>query len=365
MKTSSIRQKNSIAGALQPFVDNHSLAGAVTLVATKDKILDVSTVGFANVAARQPMRPDSLFWIASMTKPMTGAALMMLVDEGRVNVADPVEKYLPEFKGQMVIAAQDKRHVRLKRPTHPITVRNVLTHTSGLPFCSPLEQPTLDAQPLRTAVLSYAMLPLQFQPDTKYLYSNAGTNTAARIIEVVTGQPYETFMASRLFQPLGMTETTFWPNAAQVRRLAQAYRPDAAKTGLEKTTISQLQYPLNDRHRYPMPAGGLFATAKDVARFGQMVLNHGTIAGRRYLSRDTVAQMTRKQTGPKVAEAYGFGWSSGPGWCGHGGALATNLTVDWRRGLVLVFMVQHAGFPGDGGQTCEIFKQAAMAKFGR
>jgi len=345
---------------LQPFVDNHSLAGAVTLVATKDKILDVTTVGFADVTARKPMRPDSVFWIASMTKPMTGAALMMLVDEGRVNVADPVEKYLPEFKGQMVIAKQDQQQIVLKHPTHPITVCNVLTHTSGLPFRSALEQPTFDLQPLRTAVLSYAMTPLLHQPDTKYLYSNAGINTAARIIEVVSSQPYETFLATRLLQPLGMAETTFWPSAAQLRRLAHAYKSDVAKTGLEETNLAQLKYPLNDRHRYPMPAGGLFATANDVARFGQMILNDGALAGRRYLSKAAVAQMTSKQTGAQVTESYGFGWGTGKGWCGHGGALATNFVVDRQHGLVLVFLVQHAGFPGDGGKSFEAFKQAAF-----
>ena len=157
--------QNPIVAALQPFVDNHSIAGAVTLVATKKKILDAATVGFANLTTRKPMQPDHVFWIASMTKPMTGTALMMLVDEGRVNVDDPVEKYLPEFKGQMVIAKQDERHIVLKHPTHPITVRNVLTHTSGLLPRTALEQPTLDTHPLRTAVLSYAMTPLGTSPD--------------------------------------------------------------------------------------------------------------------------------------------------------------------------------------------------------
>jgi len=350
----------AITAVLQPFVDNHSLAGAVTLLATKDKILDVTIVGFADVAERKPLRPDGVFWIASMTKPMTGTAVMMLVDEGRVNVNDPVTKYLPEFTGQMVIAEQSKRHLLLRRPTEPVRVRHLLTHTSGLAFSSALEKPTLDAHPLCDAVRSYAMMPLQSNPGTKYLYSNAGTNTAARIIEVVTGQSYESFMDARLFQPLGLTETTFWPTAAQVRRLPHAYKPDAAKTGLEKTSIGQLRYPLHDRSRYPMPAGGLFSTARDVARFGQMILNHGTFAGRRYLSKAAVAQMTRKQTGPKVTNDYGFGWGTGKGWCGHGGALATNFVVDWQHGLVLVFLVQHAGFPGDGGKSFETFKHAAL-----
>ena len=360
MKSRSIRQPNRIADALQPFVDSHSLAGAVTLVATRDQILDVTTVGFADVAARKPMRPDGVFWIASATKPITGTALMMLVDEGRVSVNDPVTKYLPAFANPMVIAEQSKQQIRLRRVTEPICIRHLLTHTSGLPFSSALETPTMDGHPLRTTVQSYAMLPLQSKPGTQYLYSNAGINIAARILEIVSGQSYESFIAARLFEPLGMTETTFWPNPAQIRRLANAYRPDAAKTGLEKTTIGQLRYPLNDRSRYPMPAGGLFSTAHDLARFGQMILNHGTFAGRRYLSKAAIAQMTRKQTGPKISNSYGFGWGTGKGWCGHGGALSNNFVVDWQHGLVLVFMVQHAGWPGNGGQSFETFKKAAL-----
>ena len=121
-----------VASSLQPFVDNHVLAGAVTLVASKDKILSLEAVGYADIAAKKPMQTDNLFWIASMTKPITATALMMLVDEGKVNVDDPVEKYLPEFKGQMLQVGEEKGKAVLKKPAHPITVKNLLTHTSGL-----------------------------------------------------------------------------------------------------------------------------------------------------------------------------------------------------------------------------------------
>ena len=252
----SPRSNGSIVAALQPYVDKQELAGAVTLVATKDKVLSVDTVGYMDVAAKTPMRADGVFWIASMTKPITGVAVMMLVDEGKISLDDPVEKYLPEFKGQMVIAEKDANHVLLKKPGHPITVRNVLSHTSGLDFKTPLEDPTLDMQPLRDRVRAYAMSPLLFEPDSNYKYSNAGINTAARILEVVSGMPYETFLDKRLFEPLGMKDTTFWPADGQLTRLVKAYKPDAKKTGLEETTVTQLRYPLDDRSkRYPMPAG--------------------------------------------------------------------------------------------------------------
>jgi len=276
-----------------------------------------------------------------------------------------VEKYLPEFKGQWVKAEADSEHQLLKKPVHPITVRNVLSHTSGLPFSSPIEYPTLDVLPLAARVRSYAMLPLEFEPDSKYSYSNAGINTAGRIIEVVSGMPYERFLDERLFKPLGMKDTTFWPTEKQVRRLAKSYKPDAAKTGLEETTITQLRYPLSDRSREPMPAGGLFSTAADVARFCQMMLNRGELGGRRYLSEAAVSQMTTRQTPGTVKESYGLGFSVGDGEFGHGGAYATNMTIDTQHKLIFVWMVQHAGFPGGGEKSRDAFMQAAKDAFAR
>lgn len=355
-----------VAAALQPYVDRHTLAGAVALVATKDKILTTSTAGFADIAAQKAMPADAIFWIASQSKPITATALMMLVDEGKVNVEDPVEKYLPEFRGQMVIAEQDDNHMLLKKPSHPIKVREVLSHTAGLRFSSAMEQPTLDGLPLRDAVRSHALLPLQWEPGTKYQYSNAGINTAGRIIEVVSGMPYEDFLRTRLFEPLGMKDTTFWPTEAQVARIAKSYKPNAAKDNLEETKVDQLQYPLTDHaHRYPMPAGGLFSTAQDVARFCQMILSGGELDGRRYLSAAAIKQMTSKQTADEIKDGYGFGWSTGGQTFGHGGAFATNMNIDAGRGLITVWMIQHAGFPGDGGQSHGAFVQAALAALGK
>ncbi len=238
-----------IARRLQPFVDRGTLAGAVVLVATRDKVLSLETVGYSDVAAKTPMRDDAFFWIASMSKPITATALMMLVDEGKVSLDDPVAKHLPEFRDQMVVVEKTLTRVVLKKPSHAITVREILSHTSGLPFSSALEQPTLDLLPLRVAVGSYAMTPLQFEPGTRYQYSNAGLNTAGRIVEVVAGMPFEEFLESRLFRPLKMNDTTFRPTDRQVSRLAKAYKPTADKTALEETKITQLAYPLTDPGR--------------------------------------------------------------------------------------------------------------------
>jgi CubicO group peptidase (beta-lactamase class C family) len=371
----------SIAASLQPFVDSHTLAGAVVLVASKDKVLSLGAVGYADVAAKKPMQADSLFWIASQSKPMTAAALMMLVDEGKVNLDDPVEKYLPEFKGQMLAAEQDKDHVLLKNPARPITVKDVLSHTSGLPFMSRVER-KIDERPLREAVLSYALTPLKSEPGSKYDYSNAGINTAGRLIEVVSGMPYEEFMDKRLFKPLGMKDTTFWPSEEQVRRVAKSYKPNADKTGLEETPIGQLTYPLTDRRRGPCPAGGLFSTAADVGIFCRMILAGGVYEGKRYVSEAAVRQMTSTQTGDLLSKGkgeggYGLGWSTtrkaggpadsvSPGAFGHGGAQATNMWVDPPHQLITVFMVQHAGYPGtDGGKILPTFTKAATDAFAK
>jgi CubicO group peptidase (beta-lactamase class C family) len=357
-----------IASYLQSFVDNHVLAGAVTLVATKDRVLDLSSVGFADLAAKKPMLSSDLFWIASMSKPITSAALMILVDEGKVNVDDPVEKYLPEFNGQMVVAEKDSAHVLLRKPVHPITIKNILSHTSGLPFKSTIEAPTLDLFPLATRVRSYAALPLEFEPDSKYQYSNAGINTAGRIIEVVTGLKYEDFLDQRIFKPLGMTDTTFRPDSAQIARLAKSYKANKDKSDIEETPIGQLLYPLNDQTRQPMPAGGLFSTAADMGRFGQMVLRGGELGGHRILSEAAVKMMTSRHTAPELKESYGFGFSvNGNGTIfGHGGAYSTNLSIDTQRGLVLVFLIQNAGWRSDEGKTVQpAFTKAATETFSK
>ncbi len=352
----------AITAALKPFVERETLAGAVTLVADKDRVLSVDAVGFADIAGKKPMKADSLFWIASQSKPITAAALMILVDEGKVSLDDPVAKHLPEFKDLRIQVGKGK-DAKLEKPKAAVTVRHCLAHTSGMPFSSAAEKPTLDALPLKDAVASYVKTPLLTEPGTAYRYSNAGINTAGRIIEVVSGMPYETFLDKRLFGPLGMKDTTFWPSEEQLRRLATAYRPGKDKMGLVETKISQLKYPLNDRKRGPMPGGGLFSTADDVGRFCRMMLNKGTFGGKRILSEESVKQLTSKQTGT-LKEAYGLGFSTSGGVFGHGGAMATNMSVDTGRGLVLVWLVQHSGYPADGGKAPGAFQAAAREAFG-
>ena len=353
------------SAALVPFIETGSIAGAVTLVADGEKVLSLEAIGYSDVKARTAIKTDAVFWIASMSKPITGVGLLMLVDEGKVNLDDPAEKYLPELKDMWVAAYKDKDSILLKRPKTPITVRHLMDHTSGMSFTSAMEKPTLDRLSIRDSVLSYTMTPLNSEPGTKYAYSNSGINTAGRIIEVVSKMPYEEFMDKRVFQPLAMKDTSFWPSEAQVARLAKSYKPAADKKSLAETSIWALAYPLTDRKRQPMPGGGLFSTAEDVGKLCQMVLNGGTRGNTRFLSEKAVQAMTSRSTPKELSNNYGIGWAIGEGWHGHGGAYATDMQVNTKAGLVLVYLVQHAGFLNNGSQGKAAFQQAAIAKFGK
>ncbi|MES2692562.1 MAG: serine hydrolase domain-containing protein, partial [Verrucomicrobiota bacterium] len=290
----SAAETGKLAPTLQPFVDSGLMAGAVALVATPDKVLSVDTVGYSDLAAKKPMRADAVFWIASQSKPITAAALMMLVDEKKVNVDDPVAKYLPELADQWLKAEADGDHQLWKRPRRPVLVRDLLTHTSGFSPKSAIEEPTNDILPLATRVRSYAMMPLNSEPGTKYVYSNAGINTVGRIVEVVSGMPYGKFLEERLFRPLGMKDTTFWPSGPQLERLAKAYEPAGGM--LKERPIEQLKYPLDGRDRTAFPGGGLFSTAQDLLKFYRMLVGFGLFEGQRILSPDAVRQMTSIQT---------------------------------------------------------------------
>jgi CubicO group peptidase (beta-lactamase class C family) len=345
-----------IQAFLQPLVTDHTIAGAVTLIASKDSIVYLKPVGYRDIASKSPMPADALFWIASTSKPMTATAVMMLVDEGKISLDDPVEKYLPEFKGQMVKETNPPSPIGTQEATvsqatsqlvpaiHPILVREILSHTSGLPFRSAAQPGALDLLPLKDAVKSFVSEPLLFQPGTNYSYSNEGLNTAARIIEVVTGMPYEQFMQERLFTPLGMKDTTFWPAPEQIGRLAKSYHLDSHTKDLAEIQIDQLTYPLDDRqHRYPMPAGGLFSTAADISIFCRMILNGGVLDGKRYLSQASLQLMTTEQNHGLGKTSYGFGWSISANGFGHGGAYRNVMEIDPSKNRILIFMVQQNG----------------------
>jgi CubicO group peptidase (beta-lactamase class C family) len=377
---SSTAVSGPLAPVLQAMVDRHVISGAVALVADRDKAIDLEAVGYSSLATHEPMRSDDLFWIASMTKSITATGLMMLVDEGKVNVDDAVEKYLPEFKGQMVVDEKDPSH-RAHPPRHPITIKECLTHTSGLIRAN--DPKATRAYSLEKNVAGYASVPLIREPGTKFEYNNCGISTAGRIIEVVSGMSYAEFMQRRVFDPLGMTQTTWWPTAEQAKRLARSSRLTADKTGLEDVQLDKGLTPkgiaklgegvsvppemLADfgggkipdyAHHFAEPAGGLFSTAADLTTFCRMLLSGGVHQGKRLLSEKAVAQMTSVKTdGIPVnpQEGYGLGWfikiraDEGPavGSFGHRGARKTVMWVDPAHQLVMVLLVESFDLPGN------------------
>ncbi|WP_395749871.1 serine hydrolase domain-containing protein [Prosthecobacter sp.] len=381
---------------LQSFVDKHLVPGVVTLVASKDKVLDLDSAGYASLASKTPMRKDAVFWIASMSKSLTGAALMMLVDEGKVSLDDAVEKYLPAFKGQQVKTADGALHP----PKHPITVREVMCHTSGLVLAN--EKGLKKTQSLKENVALFASYPLRQEPGTKYEYNNCGIDTGGRIIEVLSGLTYSEFMQKRLFDPMAMKDTTFWPNEEQASRLAHTARFTADKKDLEEIKQDKdveqriidkwsegVQVPravtadmgagvaFNYAKHFGEPAGGFYSTAADVGTFCRMLLNGGTLDGKRYLSEKAVKQLSSIQTGETPVSpdsAYGVGFSikltdeEGPsaGSFGHRGARRTAMWIDPINELVMVILVERFDMTGEeqkvmyGG-----FMKAAVTAFGK
>ncbi len=341
------------ARKLQHLVDENVMAGAVMLVGDKEKVFAVEAVGYSDLATKRSMKTDDLFWIASMSKSMTAAALLMLVDDGRVKLNDPVEQYIPEFK-TLKVARPDKT---LVSPSHPITLREVLSHTSGMGFLNAKDKHIIDSVPLAESIAHDLLEPLLFDPGTGYKYSNQGIDTAGRILEIVCKMPFEKFLQERLFSPLGMKDTTFFPSAAQLKRLAKSYKTNKEKNGLEEVQIQFLKYPLDGPERYPAPGGGLFSTARDVACFCQMLANGGTFKGKVVLSKESVHEMTIKQTGPQIKDNYGLGVTAQDGTVfGHGGAYKTNMTVD--HGQVRVFLVQQASAWAKGDPHGEFVAEA-------
>ncbi len=348
-----------VTAAMQPYLDSYKLAGVVAIIADKTgKIHHKNLLGYADVEAKKPISGDNLFWVASMSKMFVGASIMMLVDEGKLSLDDPVTRFIPQLDQWMVVSEKDEAHVLLKPLARPVTIRHVLSHTSGLTGMSELQKATgSDGTPLKARALSSVTGPLQWQPGEKYQYGNQGMNIAARIVEIVSGMPYEQFLQKRFFDPLGMTETSFWPEEAQIARLAGAYGPNKAKNDFARGGVGFLTKPYSDRvHRYPEAAGGLFSTTHDILRYGLLLANDGELDGKRYLSHAAMEELRKEQTG-KTKVNYSLGYHLRNGMFGHDGAYGTDLSVNPATGMVAVFMVQCTS--GDQWAARDLFLKTA------
>ncbi len=369
------QDKDPIHDRFQKFIDAGDLPGAVLLVGTKDEIKYHDAIGQANVDGKVTMQKTTLFRIASMTKPITAIAIMMLVDEGKLNVEDAVEKYLPEFKDQMMVASKDKETTTLKKAKRKITLRDLLTHTSGLAgYPSGMaDLYTKRNRTLSETTIAVSQLPLTYEPGTKWSYCNSGIDTLGRIVEVASGMSFENFLQTRIFDPLGMKDSTFYPNAAQVKTVAINYNKADGKLVVAPNNL--LDVMANPKH--PVPAGGLYSTAADQAKLYQFMLRGGKVGDKELLSEKSLKQMTTTQTGDIKTGfvdgmSWGFGWqvvaepkgateSLSPGTYGHGGAFGTQGWIDPKKGAFYVLMIQRSGLPnGDASEFRKEFQRLAV-----
>lgn len=341
---------------VQPYIDQGLMAGANGVVVNKSEVLNFPTAGYADLEAKKPMQRDTLVWIASTSKTFQATALMMLVDDGKVILDDPVSKYLPDFKPRIVVKDAEGKE-SLREPARAITVRMLLNHTSGLHYADPAIATRTDCCSLRDEVARFVSLPLMHEPGARFAYQNAGPDTSSRIVEVVSGKDFEIFLDERLLQPLGMKDTTYFPSQEQLSRLAVVYWFSPTEKKLVRAPQEVfLTLPYSDRKIRHAPGGGLFSTGGDLARFAQMFLGKGMFEGRRYLSESAVDQMTRSQLspevlatvpqppgGPDVPVTYGLGWGVGAsGAYFHPGAASTDIFVDPARGYAAIFLPQQA-----------------------
>ncbi len=368
---SSAPRLPAVSAAMQAAVAAGEVSGAVTVVVTKDEILHCEATGLANIASKEPMQPDSLFWIASMTKPITGVALLMCQDDGKLNVAEPVAKYIPEFGALKTPSG---------RPAN-LTIVQLMTHTSGLGEAD--RESAAKARTLSELIPLFLAAPVQYEPGAQWRYTQSGINAAARIVEIVSGLPFDVFVQRRILDPLGMKDTTFYPARKPSAHLVVGCRKNRATGALEATPLPA---GFGDEGRPPLGNGGLFSTGPDYARFCQMLLAGGVFGGKRYLSPAAMTLLTSVQTGAlptgffqgPVFGGRGANYGSGIGTCilraphpgvasmlspgtfGHGGAWGTQAWIDPARGVAYVLMVQRADLGNsDASELRRAFQQAA------
>ena len=359
------------------------MAGAVTIVARKGKIVHLDAQGVLDLESKKPVAKDSMFRVASMTKPVTGLAIMMMIEEGKVRLNDPVSRYIPEFKNLKVAVAQPNAGGRGAAPqaTTPapaapggrgaapnfytvpadreVTVKDLLTHVSGLASGamsnSSIQNPAIARKPATDKLADYiprlGASALEFQPGSRWAYSaQAGFDTLGRIVEIASGMPLDQFFRQRIFDPLGMKDISFWPSEQQWPRVASVYTRGA--NGLQKN-----QNPNGMSSQvYFMGSGGLISSAEDYIPMGVMLSNGGQLNGKRLLSPKTVEMMRAVHVsdtlpGRQPGEGYGLsvrvvndhakrGTLLSDGSYGWSGVYGTHFFVDPKEQVVGVLMVQ-------------------------
>lgn len=338
---------SGIHDAVQYYIDRNEISGAVTMVVDGEKVLHLDSAGFSDLESKTPMATDNLFWIASMSKPITAICVMMLVEEGKIGLEDPITRYLPEMN---MLRDESARLVN-------VSVLQTLNHTSGM---RELDAPYSDAT-LAQASEKYSKLLVHFPPGSKWQYSQTGINTAARIVEAVSEMSFDEFLQKRLCQPLGLSDTAFYLSDSQNKRLAKSYTRTPEGNLMEAPIFLLAGKKPTDRNRLPAANGGLFSTPSDYGRLCQMLLGNGTWNGKKILSSKSVRMLSTPTTGNLVTgftpgNAWGIGCCvvqepQGPtamlskGTYGHGGAYGTQAWIDPVKGRAYLLFVQRANFP--------------------
>jgi len=369
---------------MEHFISEKTVAGAVTLVSHGDKVVEFDALGMADIEASRPMQKDAIFQIMSMTKPVTAIGIMMLAEQGKLALRDPVEQYLPEFRGQRVAAKVGPDSARMSTPDHPITIRDLLTHTAGIQDPAPAEihdyQQLLNV-PLADVVRHLAKTPLLFQPGTQWSYSSPGIEILGRLIEVCSGQKYEDFINSQILRPLGMKDSFFYPPADKIARIAMVYvQKDGRLVRAPGTILGGDPSKYRKGAVFPAPGWGLYSTAEDLLHLYRMMLNDGAYEGRRFLSPFSVHVMTEAHTkgiqpvGWMRGADYGLAWEvvtdplgelagHSKGSYGHGGAYGTQGWIDPANRLISILLIQRA----DGGTDSlrNVFLNMAESSVGK
>lgn len=360
-----------IGAAVQKSIEEKRIAGAVTLVARRGRVVWFKPQGMTDREANKAMRPDTIFRICSMTKPITSVAVMMLYEEGHFLLDDPISKYLPEFKNPKVLVKPESGDTYTIPAKREITIRDLLRHTSGLTYhWNDRIGPLYKAANVGHGVLQYdgtieenvkrlAGVPLLFNPGERWEYS-LGVDVLGRLVEVVSGKPLNEFFRTRIFEPLGMKDTYFYPPENKLERLAAAYTyyddkglnrfPDTPIT--EDSLSYSADYPYKGPKKLFAGGAGLVSTTMDYARFCQMMLDGGKTGSTHLLSRKSVELMTQDQLG-KISPEQGFGLGFGvdgvkaplsglgsPGEFYWGGFFYTAFLIDPKEQMVVVFMAQ-------------------------
>jgi CubicO group peptidase (beta-lactamase class C family) len=360
-----------IATAVQNDIDDKRIAGAVTLVVRRGKVAWFKAQGMSDRDAAKTMPTDAMFRICSMTKPITSVAVMMLYEEGKFLLDDPVSKYLPEFKNPRVLVKPASGATYTIPATKEITIRDLLRHTSGITYqWNDDLGPTYEKADVASGLLQFdgtiadnvkhlAALPLLFNPGDRFEYS-LGVDVLGRLVEVVSGKPLDEFFRRRIFEPVGMKDTYFFPPDNKLSRLATAYTyyPDKGLNRFPDTPIREgsfvysADYPSRGPKKLFSGGAGLVSTAMDYARFCQMMLDDGKAGSTRLLSRKSVELMTHDQLG-KIATDMGFGLGFGVdgvkaplaelgsvGSYNWGGFFYTGFSIDPKEQMIVIFMAQ-------------------------